>query len=129
MDSCSANSTLNEVAYRSYHPNGSIRLSMSADNFPVELYGYTVVSSLMISVFGILGNLVSFCIHIQPAFRSKFNIILAGLAFFDILNLIATILFLRMNAEPIEIWYSGSCENSIVYKEFGFTLLLKSAGT
>jgi len=127
MEHCQ-NYTLHEIVWRSLESNGSVRLSYTLENFPVSLYSYVVLCTFVISGLGLVGNTLSFFIHVQPAFRSNFTLLLAGLALWDILNLISTILLSKIYAEPVIIWFSKSCENFTEYKEFALVLLLKTAG-
>jgi len=122
------NNSLHEIVYRSLESNGSVRLSYTFEDFPVTIYSYVVLCTFVISGFGLVGNALSFFIHVQPAFRSNFTLLLAGLGLWDILNLISTILLSKMYAEPVIVWFFKSSENYTEYREFAFVLLLKTAG-
>jgi len=129
MSSCS-NESLSEVIWRSYDFNNSVHLSFSIENFPHKIYTFVVITTLVIVCIGLAANGITFIIHIQPVFRTNFHLLLAGLAVWDILNLLFLTLLLRTHAESVVTWDSGdyNCYNYKEYWEYPIILVTKSAG-
>jgi len=116
------------VVWRSYDSNGSVQLSFSIENFPDKVYTCVVLTTLVIACFGLFANAISFFIHIQPAFRSNFNLLLAALAVWDSFNLLSVSLILRTHAEFVITLYSGRSDDYKEYWEYPLILLVKVAG-